>query len=267
MSNPFNTSNREADLRKAVLKNNLRIPGSASNPGSGLLGSANLESTPSVSEPSSAWSWSSSEGSPRSALSPSGPSRSPGGVSTRLESTASPGSAEPVVRIQHFVFEPESPEPDWDEIADKQQMQRELDSPARILLNRYHSCANRETVAPTVDEIIALEASNEQLICAVRNCARSICFAANLSKDKNQDVDTAQALLNKWERCNGGPYEEMTPHMRDVVEQRSNEELVNMVRDAFADMDELLEDAKGDESGYPIVKAGVRLPSDGREWY
>ena len=55
--------------------------------------------------------------------------------------------------------------------------------------------------------------------------------------------------------------------MLGIVEQRTKEELEDMARDAFADMDELLENAKRDKTGYPIVKAGARRPDADQEWY
>ena len=55
--------------------------------------------------------------------------------------------------------------------------------------------------------------------------------------------------------------------MIGIVEQRTKEELEDMARDTFADVDELLENAKGEEKGYPNVKAGTRRPGAGREWY
>ena len=309
MWNPYgSSSNREADLRKAVLRNNLRIPGPGFGSGAGLITSTGPTSEPSAPDPSSAWSWSSSEGSPGSALSPSEPSTSPRSPSTTLQSpsttpkspsttlqststihqgasttlqspSTSPGSlsatlqsptnlapAEPGPTIRHIVLEPTSPIPDWDEIVREQRMRHEADDPGRKLRKLYLSCTTREAAAPTMAEITALGAGKEQLVCTLRDCARWICSGADRSITKNQNVETAEALLRKWKRCNADAYE-VTTHMEGLADQRSEEELEAITRDAFADIYELLADAEGDEKGYPIVKVDARPPDPGQEWY
>jgi hypothetical protein len=110
-----------------------------------------------------------------------------------------------------------------------------------------------------------LGASKEQPICSVQDCARWICSGAELSITKRQDVDTAEALKQKWKRCDG--FMEFTPHLKAIVEQRSHEDLENMLRDAFADMEELIVHSEAHEEGPCIVKADARQPDAGEKWY
>lgn len=100
------------------------------------------------------------------------------------------------------------------------------------------------------------EVKKGRLMLNIRECVRWICFAARKSLGKELDVATAEALLTKWSRCE---------EREDTILDRSVEDMRGLLVDVLVDIYERIDDAGGDEHGYPIVKAGASVPFPGED--
>lgn len=104
------------------------------------------------------------------------------------------------------------------------------------------------------------DATKEDLLAILTLCGAALCLGANLAIAKEQDVEVAKALANKWERCNSRATSLWRPHMMWISERKSLEEVRELLAAAFFDMTACV--AK--QGGMLIVKADARMPQAGK---
>ena len=142
------------------------------------------------------------------------------------------------------------------------------DSPLLQLRERFMQCALRSANSrpgPTVAELstVYADASKADLFEIVTRCAGWVCFVATRPVPRGQDASAGLALFRKWERC----ITPGTPHADMIVRERSLDELREMLAAAFGDVESYIDDVVVEGRRIAVIKADVRPPELGKDWW
>ena len=108
-------------------------------------------------------------------------------------------------------------------------------------------------------DLVYSNVSKADLLNAVHLCVLLLCSGAENSMLRNEDVGTAGALIAKWEKC----VDKDSPHTTQILQDRSAEEVREMLKAVFTDMDACLEMV----AGHPVIRSGALHLLPGKDWY